>query len=126
MTSRKETPLSGGKKAPKRSVKQKDITQPRQSKIDLRDLTAIRREMASVYRDMRSGHIATQDGSRMIYVLEIMRKVLIEERQVAPEELTRNTVMVVVDHGTDEQWEAALRQQQARLLSEHHADTHRE
>lgn len=43
-------------------------------KIDLRDAHAIRRELASVYRDMRSGRIASQDGTRLAYVLDQIRK----------------------------------------------------
>lgn len=47
---------------------------PIPQKIDLRDAHAIRRELASVYRDMRSGRIETQDGTRMAYVLDQIRK----------------------------------------------------
>lgn len=45
-----------------------------QPKIDLRDAHAIRRELGSVYRDMRSGRIASQDGTRLAYVLDMIRK----------------------------------------------------
>lgn len=31
----------------------------------------------------------------------------------------RRPVMIVVDHGTDEEWEAALLKQQARLIAQH-------
>lgn len=44
------------------------------SKIDLRDAHAIRRALADVFRDMRSGRIATQDGTRLAYVLDMIRK----------------------------------------------------
>lgn len=54
------------------------------SKIDLRNAHAIRREMASVYRDMRCGNIETQDGTKLAYVLEMLRKTyetaVLEER----------------------------------------------
>ena len=43
-------------------------------KIDLRDAHAIRRELANVYRDMRNGTIETQDGTRLAYVLDMIRK----------------------------------------------------
>ena len=43
-------------------------------KIDLRDAHAIRRELAAVYRDMRSGAIEAQDGTRLAYVLDMIRK----------------------------------------------------
>ncbi len=44
------------------------------SKINLHDAHAIRRELASVYRDMRSGKIEAQDGTRLAYVLNMMRQ----------------------------------------------------
>lgn len=44
------------------------------AKIDLRDAHAIRRELASVYRDMRNGTIEAQDGTRLAYVLDMIRK----------------------------------------------------
>jgi hypothetical protein len=47
---------------------------PTPSKIDLRDAHALRRELGSVYRDMRSGRIATQEGTRLAYVLDLIRK----------------------------------------------------
>ncbi|QFY44695.1 hypothetical protein F6R98_20390 [Candidatus Methylospira mobilis] len=34
----------------------------------------IRREMAAVYRDMRSGRIDCLDGTRLAYVLDLVRK----------------------------------------------------
>ena len=44
------------------------------AKIDLRDAHAIRRELAAVYRDMRAGRIQSQDGTRLAYVLDMIRK----------------------------------------------------
>ena len=43
--------------------------------IRLASLEEIRREMASVYRDMRRGTIETQDGTRLVYVLGELVKV---------------------------------------------------
>jgi hypothetical protein len=43
-------------------------------KIDLRDGHAIRRELGAVYRDMRSGKLEAQDGTRLAYVLDLLRK----------------------------------------------------
>lgn len=43
-------------------------------KINLRDAEAIRRELGSVYRDMRAGRLASQDGTRLAYVLDMIRK----------------------------------------------------
>lgn len=34
----------------------------------------IRKEMAAVYRDMRSGRIDCHDGTRLAYVLDLVRK----------------------------------------------------
>jgi len=42
---------------------------PPTTRINLHDAHAIRRELASVYRDMRSGRLETQDGTRLSYVL---------------------------------------------------------
>lgn len=44
------------------------------AKIDLRDAHAIRRELSAVYRDMRSGTIDPQHGTRLAYVLDMIRK----------------------------------------------------
>lgn len=43
-------------------------------KIDLRNALAIHRELARVYRDMRSGKIQTQDGTRLAFVLNLLRQ----------------------------------------------------
>ena len=43
-------------------------------KIDLRDPHAVRRELAAVYRDMRGGHIIPTDGTRLAYVLDLLRR----------------------------------------------------
>ena len=59
------------------------------SKIDLRDAHAIRRELGSVYRDMRAERIASQDGTRLAYVLDLLRRAVetsaLEERLEALE-----------------------------------------
>ena len=43
-------------------------------RINLNNLDGVRREMSRVYRDMREGSIATQDGTRLVYVLTELRK----------------------------------------------------
>lgn len=43
-------------------------------RMNLNNVDGVRREMSRVYRDMRSGSIATQDGTRLIYVLSELRK----------------------------------------------------
>lgn len=60
-------------------------------RINLHDSSSIRREMAAVYRDMRSGNIATQDGTRLGYMLNLLRQAheteLLEKRIEALEGL---------------------------------------
>lgn len=51
-----------------------NLLSPTPTKIDLRDSHAIRRELGAVYRDMRSGRIETQEGTRLAYVLDMIRK----------------------------------------------------
>ena len=51
-----------------------DLITPTPTKIDLRDSHAIRRELGAVYRDMRAGRIETQEGTRLAYVLDMIRK----------------------------------------------------
>lgn len=43
-------------------------------RINLNNLDGVRREMARVYRDMRGGRVASQDGARFVYVLGELRK----------------------------------------------------
>jgi hypothetical protein len=42
----------------------------------LASLAEIRREMAKVYRQMRSGKVKTQDGTRLAYVLSMIGKLI--------------------------------------------------
>ena len=44
-------------------------------KIDLRDANAMRREIATVYREMRARKLAASDGTKLAHVLEIMRRI---------------------------------------------------
>lgn len=43
-------------------------------KINLHDADAIRRELSAVYRDMRQGRIDPADGTKLAYVLDMIRK----------------------------------------------------
>lgn len=43
-------------------------------KIDLHNAHAIRRELAAVYRDMRAEKIEPQDGTRLGYMLNLLRQ----------------------------------------------------
>lgn len=49
---------------------------PTPSRIDLKTIDDIRLEMARVYRDMRNKTIETQDGTRLVYVLAAMGKLI--------------------------------------------------
>jgi hypothetical protein len=50
-------------------------------RIDLKTLEQVRSEMARVYREMRNGNIESQDGTRFVYVLGQIGK-LIEAEQI--------------------------------------------
>ena len=54
--------------------KEKEPVEPSPARIDLYNPTEIRREMGKVYRDMRTGKIPAQDGTRLAYVLDMIRK----------------------------------------------------
>ncbi len=43
-------------------------------RLNLSSVEDVRREMGRVYRDMRSAKIDTQDGTRLVYVLDRMLK----------------------------------------------------
>jgi hypothetical protein len=62
---------------------------PTPARIDLKSINDIRLEMARVYREMRSKTIETQDGTRLVYVLAAMGKLIelheIEQRLSALE-----------------------------------------
>lgn len=62
-------------------------------RMNLNDLEGVRREMARVYRDMRSGKVGTQDGYRYVMVLGEMRKMFeacVYERRLAALERMAN------------------------------------
>ena len=67
---------------------------PPTPKINLHDAHAIRREMACVYRDMRAGRIDPADGTKYVYVLDMIRKAyetaVLEERMDAVQLLLKN------------------------------------
>ncbi|AKM43802.1 hypothetical protein NL30_29005 [Burkholderia contaminans] len=43
-------------------------------RVNLHNLDAVRREMAKVYRDMRTNRIDSQDGARFVFVLSQIAK----------------------------------------------------
>lgn len=51
-----------------------ELQTPTPQPIRLSNAEEIRRELAAVYRDMRRGSIDMADGSRLAYVLDLMRR----------------------------------------------------
>lgn len=49
---------------------------PTPRRIDLKTAEQVRQEMAKVYRDMRGGKIDSQDGTRFVYVLGQIGKMI--------------------------------------------------
>lgn len=50
--------------------------QPTPSRIDLKTIDDVRLESARVYRDMRTQKIPTHDGTRLVYVLSQIGKLI--------------------------------------------------
>ena len=66
-------PLNSTTTSPTSSMSAIDDSSPT-PRINLNNLDGVRREMSRVYRNMREGSIATQDGTRLVYVLGELRK----------------------------------------------------
>lgn len=49
---------------------------PPPAKIDLKSIDDVRLEMARVYRQMKSGEIETSDGTKLVYVLGQIGKMI--------------------------------------------------
>ena len=49
-------------------------------KIDLATINDVRLEMASVYREMKSGNIEASEGTKMAYVLSQIAKLIAEKQ----------------------------------------------
>jgi hypothetical protein len=49
---------------------------PTPAKIDLKSIDDVRLEMAKVYREMKSQKIPTHDGTRLVYVLAQIGKLI--------------------------------------------------
>ena len=50
------------------------LTLPHRPKVDLHDGHAIRRELATLYRDACAGRVNTRDATRLAYILDMLRK----------------------------------------------------
>ena len=53
-----------------------DVLPTHTKKVDLASINDVRLEMASVYRGMKSGAIETSDGSRLVYTLSAIGKMI--------------------------------------------------
>jgi hypothetical protein len=66
--------MTGGKSPDIVKVNQQEALNPTPLKIDLHDSHAIRRELCAVYRDMRGLRLDISDGTKLAYVLDMIRK----------------------------------------------------
>lgn len=68
----------------------REAVTPTPGRIDLKTIDDIRLEMARVYREMRSNQIEAQQGTKLVYVLSAIGKLIelheIEKRITALEE----------------------------------------
>jgi hypothetical protein len=66
-----------------------DISIPTSYRIDLKSIDDVRLEMAKVYRSMKSGELQSSDGTRLVYVLTQIGKMIevheVEKRLVVLE-----------------------------------------
>jgi hypothetical protein len=53
-----------------------DVLPRGNKKIDLATIDDVRLEMASIYRSMKSGSIETSDGTKLVYVLGAIGKMI--------------------------------------------------
>ena len=53
-----------------------NVLPTRNKKIDLATIDDVRLEMASIYRSMKSGSIETSDGTKLVYVLGTIGKMI--------------------------------------------------
>ena len=70
---------------------------PARLRVSLRSMDEVARELARLYREMKSGTIPTQDGSRLANVLQILARIMeggdLERRIAALEEADRKRLM---------------------------------
>jgi len=58
------------------SPQQEVVAPATHRRADLATLTDVRRELGRVYRDMRKGKVASQDGTRYTYVLKVIAELI--------------------------------------------------
>ena len=78
-----DPPESGTSEVPRERRLTVVPTPLRKRAIDLANLSDVRREMGRLYRDMRARRIDTQDGTRLVYVLVQIAKI-IEQADMQP------------------------------------------
>ena len=70
-----------------------EVSTPTPYRIDLKSIDDVRLEMAKVYRSMKSGELQSSDGTRLVYVLAQIGKMIelhdIESRLYALESLKK-------------------------------------
>lgn len=71
-----------------KTVNDSSVTVERTPKVNLKTLHDIRREMAKVYRDVKFGNLESQEGSRRVYMLAQIGKII----EVAEIELRLKTL----------------------------------
>ena len=69
-----------------------DVLPTRNIKIDLATIDDVRLEMASIYRGMKSGSIKTSDGTKLVYVLGAIGK-MIEVHQIDQRLIALETIL---------------------------------
>lgn len=69
-----------------------DVLPTRNIKIDLATIDDVRLEMASIYRGMKSGSIETSDGTKLVYVLGAIGK-MIEVHQIDQRLIALETIL---------------------------------
>lgn len=83
-----------------------EVLPPTPPKIRLCDLESTRREMAAVYRDMRGGRLDTSEGSRLVYALSQIGKLIeaasLERRIDELERLLAGEQSGLLNHMKDE------------------------
>jgi hypothetical protein len=74
-----------------------DILTTPTKKIDLATINDVRLEMASVYRGMKSGSVEASDGTKLVYVLGQIGKMIAEKQYVQANVSTKELPTVSID-----------------------------
>jgi hypothetical protein len=81
--------------SPEWEVLEPELTHPRRLRLPLSTARDVRRELARLYRSMKAGQVQPADGTKLAYVLNILRQTIeasdIEQRISALENAHRET-----------------------------------